>query len=129
MSVDTRYGKGNLNTAIGEITTYKSDAGDLDTFVIKDYFKHLHSDQVINIYTVFDKVAKQCSSPILLENDDVAIRFFNLEVKAKVDPSCAEDYEIYQIGVFDSKQGHLVPLQFNKLIFPVSDSKVEEVKA
>lgn len=61
------------------------------------------------IYTVYDSIAKVHSSPIMLLNDDVAIRIMkncvnNQEHNYSLNPT---DYTLYKLGEFDDNTAEI----------------------
>ncbi len=62
----------------------------------------------VNIYTIFDVVAKECGPIYQAKNDGVAYRAFKSLIgdtpNVKVD-----DYDIYCLGEFDTESRSFVP--------------------
>jgi len=58
----------------------------------------------MRVFTVFDKVARSYSAPMLAKNDDEAGRMFQLSVQ---NLSYCEDYVLFDIGFFDPETGEL----------------------
>ena len=57
-------------------------------------------------YTIYDEMAKKYSNPVLLENDDVAVRSFIAFINGdqlRIDNN--KDFSIYRIGSWDSTNG------------------------
>lgn len=63
---------------------------------------------------MYDKVADTYSAPMLLENNDCAIRYFKSLCKNK--PDMKDDYELYLLGQFDTKTANVVLEERPKLI-------------
>ena len=53
-----------------------------------------------NIYTIYDKKAEEAGPPFVAVNDSVAVRNVCLTLSDQLYP---EDYELVQIGEYDSK--------------------------
>lgn len=51
----------------------------------------------MNLYSIYDKVAKRFNAPFVAENDDVANRSFQLGVR---DNLYASDFDLYCVGIF-----------------------------
>lgn len=61
----------------------------------------------MKVYSIYDKVAKECGPLFTAKNDDVAVRNFkNLLVSERV--SNPSDYMLYNLGEFDPDQPILV---------------------
>lgn len=57
----------------------------------------------VNMYSVYDKVARQYGFPLMARNDDVAMRYYvDGLMKQKVQSS---DFELYCVGTFDDDVG------------------------
>lgn len=63
----------------------------------------------VNVYTIYDVVAKECGPIFQSKNHDVAIRAFNslLSETSNVDVS---DFDLYCLGEFDTEKCSFVPL-------------------
>ncbi len=62
----------------------------------------------VNIYTIYDVVAKEAGPIFQGKNDEVAVRVFNslLNDTPNIKPT---DYEIYCLGEFDTEARTFVP--------------------
>lgn len=62
-----------------------------------------------NVYSIFDRAAKDCSTPFVAVSDDAAFRVikgaFNPQSQLVLYPS---DYVVYLLGEFDSETGRIV---------------------
>lgn len=65
----------------------------------------------MNIYCIFDNVAKEFGSLFLQQNNDSAVRsfksMFHVEQKTPLNPS---DFDLYLLGTFDIVNGNISPL-------------------
>lgn len=59
-----------------------------------------------NLYSVYDRKAKQFSMPVAQNNDETAKRWFEYIVSNS--DMVAKDLELYLIGKFDSVSGSIV---------------------
>ena len=83
-----------------------------------------------NIYTIYDKVSKECGPVFQAKNFGVAKRY--VEDMVKNNPIKLDEYALYQIASFDTESCKLVSLSilswdFSE-IFGDSVESVEEVK-
>lgn len=65
-------------------------------------------------------------SPIVRENENVAIRDFSIMVNGDKDNMlsvCPNDFELYLLGTFDTNSGLLVSLETPKFLCRASDVK------
>lgn len=62
---------------------------------------------IYGMYSVYDKAAQLFLSPAIDVNDDVAMRGFEqmLTVNNSAMQFRPDDYELYQVGTFDSETG------------------------
>lgn len=58
-----------------------------------------------NIYTIYDKVSKECGPVFQAKNFGVAKRY--LEDMVKNNPIKLDEYTLYQIGSYDTESGKL----------------------
>ena len=85
----------------------------------------------VNIYTIYDTVAKECGHIFQSKNHDVAVRAFRSLISdtPNVNPL---DYDLYCLGEFDTEKCSFVPLEvpFTVPIVNISeeDSKFGEVE-
>lgn len=61
---------------------------------------------IINIYSVYDRLAEQYGKPMFLQSK-VAQRNFDWMAKENTAENCA-DKEIHELGVFDDEKGQLI---------------------
>ena len=83
-----------------------------------------------NIYTIYDKVSKECGPVFQAKNFGVAKRY--IEDMVKKDPIKLDEYSLYQIASFDTESCKLVSLtilswDFSE-IFGDTVESVEEVE-
>ena len=83
-----------------------------------------------NIYTIYEKVSKECGPVFQAKNFGVAKRY--IEDMVKKDPIKLDEYSLYQIASFDTESCKLVSLtilswDFSE-IFGDTVESVEEVK-
>ena len=82
----------------------------------------------LNIYVIKDvKVGSFTSAPMVLVNDDVAVRTFKAAVNAKNGSQICEYYEdmqIWKLGEFDDKTGEII----SNVEFIANGSDVKEFK-
>lgn len=84
-----------------------------------------------NVYSIYDKVVKHYGDLVMLENDDVAIRWFIQMYKqvknsdAKFSPLAdhPSDFDLYRIGSFDVNLGDFLKDQ-NDCIYKGSNLEV-----
>ena len=70
----------------------------------------------VNIYTIYDTVAKECGPIFQSKNDDVAVRAFH-SLLAETSNVMTTDYELYCLGEFDTEARTFVPLDdFGRLV-------------
>ena len=64
----------------------------------------------VNIYTIYDSVAKECGPIYQAKNHDVAVRDFRSLISdtPNVNPL---DYDLYCLGEFDTEKCSFVPLE------------------
>lgn len=65
---------------------------------------------ILNWYSIKDELADVFFAPILLDNDDVAKRYFAAFINSKeneVVSQNAQDYSFYKLGAFDQKTGDI----------------------
>lgn len=67
-----------------------------------------------NLYSVYDRKAKQYSMPVAQNNDETAKRWFEYIVSNS--DMVAKDLELVLIGKFDSQYGHISVLKDDNLI-------------
>lgn len=63
---------------------------------------------ILNWYSIKDELADVFFAPILLDNDDVAKRYFAAFVNGKSNEVVAQnpqDYSFWKLGAFDRKSG------------------------
>lgn len=60
-----------------------------------------------NLYCVYDRVAKIHHAPIMLNNNEEAVRSFKMS--ANPNDIMLKDLELYKIGEFDMKSGNILP--------------------
>lgn len=63
---------------------------------------------ILNWYSIKDELADVFFAPILLDNDDVAKRYFAAFVNGKENEVVSQnpqDYSFYKLGAFDRKTG------------------------
>ena len=78
----------------------------------------------VNIYTIYDVVAKECGPVFQAKNDVVAHRAFKSLIgdTPNANPS---DYDIYCLGLFDTESRFFVPeVDYGRLV--LKDLEVEE---
>lgn len=83
-----------------------------------------------NIYTIYDKVSKECGPVFQAKNFGVAKRY--VEDMVKNNPIKLDEYTLYQIGSYDTETGKLfsqsiISWDFSE-IFGDTVESVEEVK-
>lgn len=87
----------------------------------------------MNLYSVYDKISKLYTQPMILLNDDIALRIIancvrNPEHNYSLNP---EDYSLYRVGSFDDNTAEI--LQENVFIvrcdsIPQHKSNVTEIR-
>lgn len=87
---------------------------------------------ILNFYSLKDELVG-FNSPMLLENDDLAIRNIRgAVIHTQELKDNAKDYSIYRLGSFDTETGHIIPLEIPyKVVDVVSlvpQSDISEVK-
>ena len=86
----------------------------------------------VNIYTIYDVVAKECGPIFQSKNHDVAVRAFKSLISETPNVNVS-DYDLYCLGEFDTERCSFVPLDVPSKV-PLVDSfnedynKFEEVK-
>ena len=78
----------------------------------------------VNIYTIYDVVAKECGPIFQSKNHDVAVRAFKSLISDTPNVSVS-DYDLYCLGEFDTERCSFVPLEVPFTI-PVDNSEDEE---
>lgn len=63
----------------------------------------------VNIYTIYDTVAKECGPIFQAKNDEVAVRAFHGLIGDTPNVK-ATDYEIYCLGEFDTESRSFFPV-------------------
>lgn len=72
-----------------------------------------------NLYSVYDKVAKEFADPFKQNNDDSACRAFLAWLKGD-QRIHSEDYALYLVGYFSPESGTIVP-DFREIPVTVGD--------
>ena len=62
----------------------------------------------VNIYTIYDSVAKECGPIFQAKNHDVAVRAFH-SLMAETSNVVSTDYDLYCLGEFDTDSRSFVP--------------------
>ena len=78
----------------------------------------------VNIYTIYDVVAKECGPIFQSKNHDVAVRAFRSLISDTPNVNVS-DYDLYCLGEFDTEKCSFVPLEVPSKI-PVDYSEVDE---
>ena len=78
----------------------------------------------VNIYTIYDSVAKECGPIFQAKNHDVAVRSFH-SLMAETSNVISTDYDLYCLGEFDTEKCSFVPLEVPSKISVVSDSDLD----
>lgn len=75
----------------------------------------------VNIYTIYDVVAKECGPIFQGKNDDIAARVYH-SILSDTPNINSDDYEIYCLGEFDTEARSFVPVDgYGRLV--LSDYK------
>ena len=77
----------------------------------------------VNIYTIYDSVAKECGPIFQSKNHDVAVRAFKSLISDTPNVNVS-DFDLYYLGEFDTETCSLVPLEVPFTI-PVDNSEVD----
>ncbi len=65
----------------------------------------------VNVYTIYDVVAKECGPIFQAKNHDVAVRAFKSLISENLDVHInVHDYDLYCLGEFDNEKCSFVPL-------------------
>ena len=78
----------------------------------------------VNIYTIYDVVAKECGPIFQAKNHDVAVRAFH-SLMAETSNVMSTDYDLYCLGEFDTEKCSFVPLDVPSKISTVSESDLD----
>ena len=78
----------------------------------------------VNIYTIYDSVAKECGPIYQAKNHDVAVRAFKSLISDTPNVNVSE-YDVYCLGEFDNEKCSFVPLDVPFKV-PVVNSEVVE---
>ena len=78
----------------------------------------------VNVYTIYDTVAKECGPIYQAKNHDVASRGFKSLISDTPNVNVS-DYDLYCLGEFDTEKCSFVPLAVPSQIF-VDNSEVVE---
>ena len=78
----------------------------------------------VNIYTIYDSVAKECGPIFQAKNHDVAVRAFH-SLMAEASNVLSTDYDLYCLGEFDTEKCSFVPLDVPSKVSVVSDSDLD----
>ena len=81
----------------------------------------------VNIYTIYDSVAKECGPIYQAKNHDVAVRAFH-SLMSETSNVLSTDYDLYCLGEFDTEKCSFVPLDVPSEISVVSDSDLDSNK-
>ena len=81
----------------------------------------------VNIYTIYDSVAKECGPIFQAKNHDVAVRAFH-SLMAETSNVMSTDYDLYCLGEFDTERCSFVALEVPSVISVVSDSDLDPNK-
>ena len=79
--------------------------------------------QVVHLYSVYDKVAKEFSAPNAAKNDDVAVRQYQGLIQS-LPAHVQADYELYRLADMDIEEGGI----YNVLCEPVDLLLLKESK-
>ena len=81
----------------------------------------------VNIYTIYDTVAKECGPIYQAKNHDVAVRAFRSLISdtSNVNPL---EYDLYCLGEFDTGKCSFVPLEVPSTIPIVNISEEDSNK-
>lgn len=74
---------------------------------------------VVKVYTIKDKLARECGPPFTAVNDEVAKRQFK---QMGIPKDLLDEYELLQIGYFDTIEAELTP----ELKYFVVDMEVKD---
>lgn len=77
----------------------------------------------VNIYTIYDSVAKECGPIYQAKNHDVAVRAFKSLISDTPNVKVS-DYDLYCLGEFDTEKCSFVPVEVPFTI-PVDNSEVD----
>ena len=65
----------------------------------------------VNVYTIYDVVAKECGPIFQAKNHDVAVRAFKSLISENLDVHInVHDYDLYCLGEFDTEARSFVPV-------------------
>ena len=64
----------------------------------------------VNIYTIYDSVAKECGAIYQAKNHEVAVRAFRSLISDTPNVNVS-DYDLYCLGEFDTEKCSFVPLE------------------
>ena len=78
----------------------------------------------VNIYTIYDSVAKECGPIYQAKNHDVAVLAFKSLISDTPNVNVSE-YDVYCLGEFDTEKCSFVPLDVPFKV-PVVNSEVVE---
>lgn len=79
----------------------------------------------VNIYTIYDILAKECGPIFQAKNDDVAVRAF-YSLLSDTPNTMANEYEIYCLGEFDTEARSFVPVDdYGRLVVSDYNPNVE----
>ena len=78
----------------------------------------------VNIYTIYDVVAKECGPIFQSKNHDVAVRAFKSLISDTPNVNVS-DYDLYCLGEFDTEKCSFVALEVPSII-PVDNSEDKE---
>ncbi len=81
----------------------------------------------VNIYTIYDSVAKECGPIFQAKNHDVAVRAFH-SLMAETSNVISTDYDLYCLGEFNTETCSFVPLDVPSEISVVSESDLDPDK-
>ena len=80
----------------------------------------------VNVYTIYDVVAKECGPIFQAKNHDVAVRAFKSLISENLDNHLnVYDYDLYCLGEFDNEKCSFVPVEVPYVI-PVDYPEVKE---
>ena len=69
----------------------------------------------VNVYTIYDSVAKECGPIFQAKNHDVAVRAFKSLICDNLDNHInVTDYDLYCLGLFDTESRFFVPRLMNE---------------
>ena len=81
----------------------------------------------VNIYTIYDTVAKECGPIYQAKNHDVAVRAFRSLISDTPNVNALE-YDLYCLGEFDTEKCSFVPLEVPSTIPIVNISEEDSNK-